>query len=591
MRAFSMPPGSIYPGPPPVSAPQRAQPLSFLPFCADAFAQARSRHVPVFLVIAREKLITDDPSLNLLLTERTVPVHLLPGERPDVELICQRASVLFSGEGALPLCALMTDSALAFLAAPLPPAGFPLDPARLYTWLSQADRRFSQNHAACSTQAAHVIRSFGAERLTKPYSPSDAAHDLSRALLKTEDSRHGGFGGVKSPFVCALRFSQHAAESGNKPLHRALSRTLDAMLSSSLYDPLDGSFFSTTLTDDWQVFVPEKPLGSNAMLADVFLRSGRRSEAIRMLDALVSFFALPGGGLSAALLAPRSTYAFTPKQACAALGGEDGLRACRLLSLLRKDSDDEPSVQPSRFSPVYERGNHGFESDAAPRFPKLPASLTPEDSAFLRRVMPMLLRARSARTPQTPLPHVISEHCALAASVLAACGHRLGETRYIQAAQRAVSYLIAQPPMVCDALPLPASVYPGSALHAQAVCGASSALALAQLTLSKISGMEEYAQSGLRLLSAALHTFIRPDGLVMHTPQNTGAFFPRVPAIFDSELPSPAAQLVLALRLAHTLRPEAHYDEAIEAIWQAATPAVKAQPLACAGLIDAMTAD
>ena len=137
--------------------------------------------------------------------------------------------------------------------------------------------------------------------------------------------------------------------------------------------------------------------------------------------------------------------------------------------------------------------------------------------------------------------------------------------------------------------PLPASIYPVSMLHAQATCGAAAALALAQLILGQGEGMEEYASSGLRLLGGALHAFVRRDGVVMHTPEDPAAFFPRVPAVFDSELPSPAALLVHALRLAGQLRPQAGYADAIQTIWEAAAPAVRAQPLACAALIDAMT--
>ena len=73
----------------------------------------------------------------------------------------------------------------------------------------------------------------------------------------------------------------------------------------------------------------------------------------------------------------------------------------------------------------------------------------------------------------------------------------------------------------------------------------------------------------------------------MHTPRDPAAFFPRVPAIFDGELPSPAATLVRALRLADDLRPDAHYADAIEAIWAAAAPAAHQTPLASAALIDA----
>ncbi|MBE5799681.1 MAG: DUF255 domain-containing protein [Clostridiales bacterium] len=595
MRVFSVPQSSPSVQGMPAAARQPQPTATFFPFGADAFARARAQHVPVFLLIGDHPEALLDPSVSLQLAERTVPVQLRPGERPDVELLCQRAGVLFSGEGALPLCALMTEDAMPFLAAPLPPPGFPLDPSRLYVWLSQADRRYQQNPPACTAQASQVIRSFSSASAGKPYSPQDAAHHLSRALLAIEDGQSGGFGGIKTPFVCGLRFAQHAGTRGDKALGSAFSRAMDAMLASALHDPLDGSFFRATLTDDWRVFVPEKPLGVNALLALCLMTGGRRSEAVHTLDALVSAFSLSGGGLSPAIYAPRETYAFTSEQACAALGSENGLRACRLLSLLRQQTQREPEVIPSRFSPVADptttkqRRAQRLDDPSPARYPTLPDALTPEDAAFLRRAAPALLRARAARTPQQPRPYVITEHCALAAAVLAACGRRLGEARYTQAAQRAVSFLISQPPAGHGITPLPASAYPSSPIHAQATCGASAALALAQLTLGQSEGMEEYAQSGLRLLSAALHAFVREDGLVMHAPRDPAAFFPRVPAIYDSELPSPAATLVRCLRIADQLYQQGHYADAIAAIWEAAASGVRAQPLACAGLIDAMT--
>ena len=595
MRVSSMPPDAasvqrFSPTQADAAAAARPAPpvLSFAPFGADAFAQARARHVPVFLVIADSPRLPEDPSLLLQLRERTVPVFLRIGERPDVELLCQRAGALFSGEGALPLCALLLHDARPFLAAPLPPVGFPLDPSRLYVWLAQADRRFAQNLPALSGQAAQVLRSFQPEPLPRPYAPADAAHDLARALDAMEDRQSGGFGELKAPLVCILRFLQHDAQRGEKQAHAALTRALDAMLASALHDPLDGGFFRATLTEDWRVFIPEKPLGVNAMLALILLAGGRRSEAVRLLDFIVQAFPLQGGSLSPALTAPRETYTFTPEQVCAALGNESGLRACRLLGLLHRHARPDPDVTPSRFSPVSPDAPRGLDADPPPRCPRLSADLIPEDAAFLRRALPQLLRARAARRPQQPLGHVVTEHCALAAAVLALCGQRLGEPRFTQTAQRAVTFLISQPPAGGPA-PLPASVSPVSPLIAQATCGASAALALAQLTLGSQSGMEDYASSGLRLLGAALHAFVRPDGLVMHTPRDPAAFFPRVPAIFDGELPSPAALLVHALRIADGLRPGVGYDDAMQTIWQTAAPAVRAQPVACASLIDAVT--
>ena len=286
---FFLCPAVPYPAHRAVACSGRARPprRQFLPFSAEAFQQARTRDVPVLLFISDAPPTLSDAALSMQIAERTVPVWLYPGMRPDVELLCQRAGALFSEEGALPLCALMLEDARVFLAAPLPPAGFALDPSRLYVWLSQADRRFAQNRDAFIRQAVQTLRSFRAEPLRKPYSPHDAAHDLVRALSAVHDPINGGFGKLKQPLCPALRFLSRAA-IGSHQARTALDQTLEAMLASDLYDPLDGAFFRATLTEDWRVFVPEKPLALNALLALTLLESGRRAEAVRALDFLLS---------------------------------------------------------------------------------------------------------------------------------------------------------------------------------------------------------------------------------------------------------------------------------------------------------------
>ncbi len=562
--------------------------LLFQPFTAQAFAQAHRRHVPVFLLIGEAEAAYSDPALSMHLRERTVPVQLLPGMRPDVELLCQRAGVMFSQEGALPLCALLLSDGRPFLAAPLPPPGFALDPSRLLAWLFHADRRFIHEESAIHAQAAQVMRSFHADPLRAPYTPQTAAHDLKRALFALEDRRCGGFGVVKAPFITALCFLHHAGLREDGKAQAVLSRALRAMLAGALYDPLDGGFFRATLTDDWRVFVPRKMTALTALLALLLLENGQKIEALRALQWIINSCTLPDGAFAPFVCAPKESYAFTPEQVCAALGDEDGLRVCRMLSLLHRHAGPTPQVTPSRFSPV---GSHNSERrlsmDADPLTPRYPAALTPEDAAFLARVRPELLRARTARSPRQPAGYMLTMDCALTAAVLAAVGRRLGEARYTQAAQRAVSRLTALPPV--QPFGLPPAFTSVSALHTQADCGACAALSLSMLTLAMGEGMEAYAAGGLRLLNASLRAFVRKDGLVMSTPEDRAACFPRMPAIYDSELPSSAALLVHALRLAHAFNPHAHYEEAIGGIWQAAAPGARMQPLATASLIDAMT--
>ena len=564
-----------------------AQAPLFFPFSPHVFSQALSRRVPVFLLIGETRAAFDDPSLRAQLTAQTAPAQLLPGQRPDVELLCQRAAALYSGEGALPLCALLLQNGLPFLAAPLPPEGFALDAQRLLVWLTHAGRRFTQNHAAFARQAQDVLRSFSAPPLTKPYLPKDAAHDLLRCILSAQDGVNGGFGKVKAPHVPLLRVLSHQASGGNRDAYAALDGALRAMKTGALHDPVDGLYFRATLTQDWRVFIPEKPLGVNALIALTLMENAERGDALRMLSAIADRFSLPGGFLAPALRADKSRYTFTPEQVCSLLGSEEGLRACRLLGLLRQHRSSDPAVSPSRFSPPPPSpGRPSLDAPKQPLAPVLPPDLIAEDAAFLRRVWPHLARGRAARTSEAPVSPILTMDAALAAYALATCGQRTGEARFAQSALRTVHALLSTMPDASMPGALPAVSLPRP-VPAASSCGAAAALSLALLTLAKAEPAGALAATGLRLLGSTLHAFVRPDGMVMHTPEDSVAFFPRVPAIFDGELPSPAALLVHALAAAKRLRPDAPYGDAIDTIYAAAAPYMKHEPMACAGLIDA----
>lgn len=148
----------------------------------------------------------------------------------------------------------------------------------------------------------------------------------------------------------------------------------------------------------------------------------------------------------------------------------------------------------------------------------------------------------------------------------------LGEARYIQLAQRAVGALTALSPG------LPPSYTPVSALNAQLTCGAGAALALALLTLGQDEALW-FTGKAVCVCWRGCICSSPPNGMPMHTPQDSAAFFPRIPAIFDSELPSPAALLLHALALADGFRPEVGYREAAHTLWAAAAPYARQQPL------------
>lgn len=214
----------------------------------------------------------------------------------------------------------MLEDARVFLAAP---AAAPQALRSIRLGCTSGSRRQTaasrRTATLSSVRPVQTLRSFRAEPLRKPYSPHDAAHDLVRALSAVHDPINGGFGKLKQPLCPALRFLSRAA-IGSHQARTALDQTLEAMLASDLYDPLDGAFFRATLTEDWRVFVPEKPLALNALLALTLLESGRRAEAVRALDFLLSAFSVPGG-----MLNPCLTY--SPGKLC--LYARTGLRRAR----------------------------------------------------------------------------------------------------------------------------------------------------------------------------------------------------------------------------------------------------------------------
>ena len=77
----------------------------------------------------------------------------------------------------------------------------------------------------CIRDSVQTPQVFRAELLRKPYSPGDAAHDLTRALLAVRDPINGGFGKLKQPLCPALRFLSRAALR-DRQAHAALDRPL-----------------------------------------------------------------------------------------------------------------------------------------------------------------------------------------------------------------------------------------------------------------------------------------------------------------------------------------------------------------------------
>ncbi|MFR5796761.1 MAG: hypothetical protein ACLUI3_15325 [Christensenellales bacterium] len=161
--------------------------------------------MPVLLFICDAPPSFADAALNMQIFERTVPVWLYPGMRPDVELLCQRAGALFSGEGALPLCALMLEDARVFSPRRCPRRALRSIRRGWYVW---PRRRIAASRRTGTPSSVRPCRPSAPSALSRCASPIPRRRGArpDRALLAVRDPINGGFGKLKQPLCPALRF-------------------------------------------------------------------------------------------------------------------------------------------------------------------------------------------------------------------------------------------------------------------------------------------------------------------------------------------------------------------------------------------------
>ena len=99
---------------------------------------------------------------------------------------------------------------------------------------------------------------------------------LIEQVFSAFDSKHAGFGGApKFPLVAPVRLALDLfRETGAAEMAAYATRTLDAMAWNGLYDEEDGGFCRCAAHEDWSGPQPEKLLGINAALLDLYLEAG-----------------------------------------------------------------------------------------------------------------------------------------------------------------------------------------------------------------------------------------------------------------------------------------------------------------------------
>ncbi|WP_341954042.1 DUF255 domain-containing protein [Salinibacterium sp. TMP30] len=288
-------------------------PVDWWEWSADAFAEAERRDVPVLVsigystchwchVMARESF--SDPVLAAYLNENFVAIKVDREEHAEVDSTYLAAASAFTPNLGWPLNVFVTPAGRAFFAGTYwPPTAVGQHPAFRQVLESVTDAwgtRREKVEASGAAIAQALAHSRGVEcELVVDFAP------VIDTLAAAEDLEHGGFGDApKFPVSPVLRFlldrgdrtAEHSPEAAG-----LADRTLEAMASSALRDPVDGGFFRYSTQADWTDPHYERMLYDNAQLLAAYALADRTETAAGIAEFLRDRLLLPSGAFASGL--------------------------------------------------------------------------------------------------------------------------------------------------------------------------------------------------------------------------------------------------------------------------------------------------
>ena len=268
-------------------------PVDWYPWGPEALAKAKELDRPIFLSVGysachwchvMEHECFENAAIATLMSEHFVCVKVDREERPDLDQIYMTAHhILNRGEGGgWPLSVFLTPTLTPFYAGTYFPPDERYAPQRpsfprLLQSILSAWRNKREELVDLGKQVTDHLQGMAATTTTKEPLSSDLLSKAARALTRSFDSTHGGFGHApKFPHSLEVKLLLRlAARSGSKdspPLTMA-RLTLDKMARGGMYDQIGGGFHRYSVDAIWLVPHFEKMLYDNALLPQVYVEA------------------------------------------------------------------------------------------------------------------------------------------------------------------------------------------------------------------------------------------------------------------------------------------------------------------------------
>jgi uncharacterized protein YyaL (SSP411 family) len=572
-------------------------PVDWYPWGDEAIGRARGEGKPIFLSIGysachwchvMEHESFENPRIAKLLNDHFISIKVDREERPDLDHIYMQAVQLISGRGGWPMSVFLTTDLQPFFGGTYwPPEarmGMPGFDQVLMAVVDAWNHRQDQVLTQASTLTEHISSLTNDKGQGEPLN-EDLLWNSAAKLEQAFDSSYGGFGDApKFPhsmdLQLLLRIWRRKPRDG--VLHM-VQLTLDKMAAGGIRDHLAGGFARYSVDARWLVPHFEKMLYDNALLANAYLDAfqatgnGEYRDVVRStLDYVRHYMTDPEGGFYSAEDADSEGqegkfYVWSRDEVVEVLGSDAAERFCYVYD-------------------VTERGN--FEGQNILNLPK-----TIEQCAALRhwdveqlkqdlaQARDQLLSVRDRRVRPGKDDKILVSWNGLMIDAMARAGGVLDEPAYLQAAERAASFI--RNVLRKD---------DGRLLHTwrngtpkiPAYLDDYACLANGLLSLYGATFDEQWMGWAVELLELTLKHFASDTGSLYQTAGDQEQLIARSKDLYDSSVPSGNSMAATALIRAGRLCARDDFLMAAEGILKAHSSIMKESPTASGQMLVAL---
>ncbi|MGF7142298.1 hypothetical protein HNQ56_000708 [Anaerotaenia torta] len=345
-------------------------PVNWHPWSEEAFEKATKENKPIFLsigystchwchVMSEESF--EDEGVAALLNEFFVCIKVDREERPDIDTVYMNICQATTGQGGWPLTILMTPYQKPFYAATYLPKHTRYGIPGLMELLDQVAVTWGRNPTPILRTGDQI-----AEIMKREFEVSSDSAMVTRelaALAVTQfnqnfDHDYGGFGNEpKFPVPHNLMFLlRYARLEKDETALFMVENTLMNMYRGGIYDHVGYGFSRYSTDARWLVPHFEKMLYDNALLAMTYTEAYQytgnpiyRTVAQQILEYVRREMTSPEGGFYCAQDADSeggegTYYVFTPDEATAVLGTEDGSFFCEYFNITKEGNFEGASI-------------------------------------------------------------------------------------------------------------------------------------------------------------------------------------------------------------------------------------------------------